>query len=217
VHHKSYEFIKTKQTLNKVKATAKYQVSTSITTRSPLILRDMDVLDEIPNVTINISMNTLNVGIMKKLEPATSFPIKRLETISTLNAKGIQAGVFIAPILPMITDSEEDLDALFAAAKAHQSAFAMASVLRLSADVKPLYYQTLQAHFPQLVSAYNKLFNGCAYATKKYVDDIHIKTNQLMQKYELVNDVRVNTRHNQHIHEPSRTQQVEVEQLSFNF
>jgi hypothetical protein len=117
----------------------------------------------------------------------------------------------------MITDAVEDLDALFAAAKAHQSAFAMASVLRLSGDVKPWYYQTLQAHFPQIVSAYNKLFNGGAYATKQYVDDIHIKTNQLMHKYELVNDVRVNTRHDQHIHETTRTKQVEVEQLSFDF
>jgi DNA repair photolyase len=213
-----YQPIEGKQEITRqcLKVLAKYQVPTSITTRSPLILRDLDVLAEVPITSINISINTLNASLTRKLEPATPFPLKRLETVQTLNNRGIRAGAFVAPILPLITDSEEDLEALLAAVKAHQSAFVMTSVLRLSAEVKPWYYQTLQTHFPQLRSDYLKLYKGGAYASKDYLEAILVRTDQLIQKYDLLRDVRVdNNTIRGASKEPSTPQQ--VEQLSFTF
>lgn len=211
-----YQPVESKQKITRqcLKVLAKYQVPTSITTRSPLILRDLDVLAEVPVASINISINTLDAALTRKLEPAAPFPAKRLETVQSLNEQGIRAGVFIAPILPYLTDSDEGLDCLISSAKAHRASFAMASVLRLSADVKAWYFQNLQTHFPKLVSAYLKLYIG-AYAEKTYVEAIRATTIRLLHKHGMDSVIRDKIINAETIEEPCRPQQ--VEQLSFTF
>jgi DNA repair photolyase len=214
-----YQPVENKQEITRqcLKVLAKYQVPTSITTRSPLILRDMDVLAEVPVISVNISINTLDAALTRKLEPATPFPRRRLETVRTLNERGIRVGVFIAPILPMLTDSEEGLESLIAAAKSHQAAFAMTSVLRLSAEVKPWYFQTLQTHFPKLISTYSKLYNG-AYAERNYVADIQARAKQLLHKHGLISGVQEKITLDESAEKPAMPScPQQVEQLSFTF
>ncbi|WP_274653619.1 SPL family radical SAM protein [Paenibacillus humicola] len=165
-----------------LKVLAKYRLRTSITTRSPLILRDLDVLTAMRIESVNISINTLRADISRKLEPASPFPAKRLETVETLCRSGIKAGLFIAPILPCLTDSAKDLEQLISAAKAHRAAFAYASVLRLSPDVKAWYMHTLETHFPHLLRAYGSLYAG-AYANRAYADRVMELAKKLLERY----------------------------------
>ncbi len=167
---------------------AKYRVPTTVTTRSPLILRDKDLLREMNITSINISINTLDAEATRKLEPAAPLPAKRLETVEELASCGIPTGVFLAPILPFLTDSDESLEALFAAAKSRNAVFAMNAVLRLTPDVKQWFYLTLERHYPELVASYAKLYRG-AYAEQQYLSALKARVRALAGKYGLSGNV----------------------------
>jgi DNA repair photolyase len=166
---------------------AKYQLPTSITTRSPLILRDLDLLKEIPITSVNISVTTLDQKIWRNTEPSTPFPMKRLETVQKLNEAGIPAGVFMAPILPYLTDQLEDLTALIQQAALHQTKFVMPSYLRLSTRaVKVWFFQTLQEHYPHLVRPYADLYQHSAYASPDYRKPIQHKIHEIMEQFKIL-------------------------------
>jgi DNA repair photolyase len=181
-----YQPVEAKEQLTRscLEVLAKYRVPTTVTTRSPLILRDADLLMEMNITSINISINTLDAGLTRKLEPAAPFPMRRLETVQALSELGLPAGVFIAPILPFLTDSEETLDSLFAEAKAHRAAFAMTSLLRLAPDVKPWYFHTLEQHFPHLVQGCARMY-GKQYADRSYAETMKQRIHAVSRKYGL--------------------------------
>jgi DNA repair photolyase len=165
---------------------AKYQLPTTITTRSPLILRDLDLLKEIPITSVNISVTTLDRKVWRNTEPATPFPMKRLETVQRLNEEGITTGIFMAPILPHLTDSLEDLTALINQAALHKTQFVMSSFLRLSTSaVKVWFFQTLQEHYPHLVQRYANLYQHSAYAPSHYREPIKKEIHSLLKQHNL--------------------------------
>jgi DNA repair photolyase len=84
-------------------------------TKSPLVLRDLDVLADLARqakVRIFFTITTVDLGLWRTLEPGTANPFKRLEVMRRLNEAGVPAGVLLAPILPGITDSVASLDAV---------------------------------------------------------------------------------------------------------
>src|SRR6202167_2837319 len=92
----------------------------SITTKSDLVTRALDLLCEIARrnvLSVNMTVTTLNRRLARLMEPRAPRPDLRLAAVSKLAAAGLTAGVFPNPILPMITDSEESLDALACAAR----------------------------------------------------------------------------------------------------
>ncbi|WP_052702800.1 SPL family radical SAM protein [Paenibacillus beijingensis] len=165
-----------------LKVLARYRVPVSITTRSPLIVRDIDLLRQMNVASVNVSLGTLDAGLLRKLEPGAPLPTGRLETITALAGAGIPVGMFAAPILPYLTDSPEQLDSLLRAAKEYGASFAMASLLRLSPDVKQWYYGILGEHFPHLLRSYGKLYRH-AYADQEYKERINRLTAGLLDKY----------------------------------
>ncbi|CAM3373232.1 SPL family radical SAM protein [Marinicrinis lubricantis] len=174
---------KSKLTRECLKVLAKYRIRTSITTRSPLILRDLDLITVMPpHISVNISMNTLDAKLTRTLEPGSPLPAKRLETIEQLVQHGVDTTLFLAPILPFLTDSEEQLEAVFEAARKSGASSVMTSVLRLSPDVKKGYYNMLKQHFPDKLPGYYRLYSG-AYSTKAYQESIHRLTDELRRKY----------------------------------
>lgn len=168
-----------------LKLLAKYRISTSITTRSPLVLRDLDILKQMEHISVNISINTLDAGIIQKLEPASPHPARRMETVGTLAANGIRTGIFAAPVLPYLTDREEQLNELLSEARKNGADFAMISLLRLSRDVKSWYMQTLKLHFPEVVADYYRLYHGSAYAEEIYTSTFKIKAAELLARHRL--------------------------------
>jgi DNA repair photolyase len=148
---------------------AAYQVPTSITTRSPLVLRDLDLLKQMPVISVNLSVNTMDISVWKNLEPSTPAPLKRLETVQQLNEEGVPAGIFLAPLLPLLTDQPDQLQAVITAAAKHKAMFAMPSFLRLStAPVKSWFFHVLEQHYPQLMPKYNKLYEHSSYLPNYY-------------------------------------------------
>jgi DNA repair photolyase len=175
---------KAKLTRECLKVLAKYRIPTTITTRSPLILRDLDLLRDMHITSINVSINTLDSDITRCIEPATPFPLKRLETVRELVSHGLPAGIFIAPILPFLTDSKESLKELISTAKQHQAQFAEPSVLRLDPEVKMWYFQTLKQHYPNLLPAYTRLYPK-RYSISIYNNILMKRVHSLLAKYQL--------------------------------
>ncbi|WP_405080567.1 SPL family radical SAM protein [Paenibacillus chitinolyticus] len=169
-----------------LEALTEYPVPLTITTRSPLILRDLDLLRKLPVYAVNISLNTLNRTTWRNFEPGAPSPAKRLETVRALTDAGIPTGIFMAPMLPYITDGRDELEELVAAAAEHGAQFVMASYLRLSAsDVKVWFFETIRRHYPQLVGKYAGLYAASAYAPREYRDPVRRFVDELLERYGL--------------------------------
>ncbi|MDI4648535.1 SPL family radical SAM protein [Cohnella hashimotonis] len=150
---------KTKLTRGCLETLAEFGVGVSITTRSPLVLRDLDLLRTLPGASVNISIHTLDTRIWRTFEPSTPSPARRLECARTLTEAGIRVHAFAAPILPMLTDGESDTGALVQALANAGVRHMMSSFLRLSTpEVKSWFFSVLRTVYPEFAEAYGKLY-----------------------------------------------------------
>lgn len=161
----------------------KYGIRVSLTTRSPLLLRDLDLLERMPSLSVNISLNTMDDSLARRLEPGSPLPSQRVRLLRRLTERGIRTGIFIAPVLPFLTDNPEDLEALFAAAVEGGASGVMTSLLRLSPDVKGWYFRTLQEEYPDKLAAYRRLYAGGGYAEEGYREGMSRILGELHRKY----------------------------------
>jgi DNA repair photolyase len=140
-----------------------FQTPISIVTKSTLVLRDLDVLSELsqgPGATVYLTITTLDLELWRLIEPGTPPPRKRLEALRRLSAAGVRCGVFLAPILPGISDSVESIEAVAAAARTHGAASFGAAVLRLAPLVKEHYLAFVSTTFPDLLPRYERAYAG---------------------------------------------------------
>ncbi|MBX6395092.1 MAG: radical SAM protein [Alicyclobacillaceae bacterium] len=181
-----YQPIEAKMKLTRecLKVLARYRIPFTVTTRSPLILRDVDILREAAVRAIHISVNTLDLILWRRMEPESPSPVKRLETVQALTAQGLNAGVFLAPILPGLTDGDEHIAAVLRAAKNHGARFVVPSVLRLVPEVKRWYYGQLQKYYPWVLPFYERLYRGTN-PPPAYVDRISQRAYRWMRKFEI--------------------------------
>lgn len=140
-----------------------YQTAASIVTKSTLIVRDLDLLREMAQtagITVYFTITTVDNARWRLIEPGTPPPLKRLEVLRRLAHAGIPCGVFLAPILPGITDSSESIEAVAAAAKDHGAVSFGSSVLRLAPLVKEHYLGFVESTFPDLLPRYERAYAG---------------------------------------------------------
>ncbi|MGR8922708.1 PA0069 family radical SAM protein [Rhizobium leguminosarum] len=121
----------------------------SIVTKSAMILRDRDILQEMAAknlVRVGISVTTLDRKLARTMEPRAATPPRRLETIRTLAEAGVQTAVMAAPLIPALNDHE--LERILESAKAAGAAEASYVILRLPLEVSPLFRDWLLQHYP---------------------------------------------------------------------
>ena len=87
-------------------------MSVSILTKSDLVLRDLDILKDLPDIEVGFSITTTDDDIATLLEPGASPPSRRFHALSVLAGSGIRTWVFISPLIPGIADNEEVLSAI---------------------------------------------------------------------------------------------------------
>jgi DNA repair photolyase len=139
----------------------------SILTKSPLLLRDLDVMREIAGVTdihANLSIPTLDAKAWRATEPHTPHPKARLEAVAELNRAGIPTGVLIAPLMPGINDAPEQVEPLLEAAAEAGATGIGGIALHLRPEVRQIYFDWLRAHRPDLLALYEELYARGAYA-----------------------------------------------------
>ncbi|MDX6680764.1 MAG: hypothetical protein QOG94_803, partial [Solirubrobacteraceae bacterium] len=139
----------------------------SILTKSPLLLRDVELLKEIAAVTqihANLSIPTLDAKAWRATEPHTPHPRARLEAVAELNRAGIPTGVLIAPLMPGVNDAPEQLEPLLKAVAEAGATGVGGIALHLRGPVKQLFFDWLRDYRPDLVPLYEKLYARGAYA-----------------------------------------------------
>lgn len=121
----------------------------SIVTKNRLVARDIDLLTELARhhaAEVNLSITTLDRDLARRLEPRTSPPAARLETLAALARAGVPAGVLIAPVIPGLTDHE--IPALLKASATAGARWAAMAMLRLPLAVGPLFEAWLDREEP---------------------------------------------------------------------
>ncbi len=128
---------------------AKFRNPVAIITKNRLVTRDIDLLRELAGcnaVAVNISVTSLDPKLQRVLEPRTSSPEARLDTIRQLHAAGIPTGVMVAPVIPGLTDHE--VPKILEACAGAGAQFAGYTIVRLPWAVAPLFEHWLDEHFP---------------------------------------------------------------------
>jgi len=133
----------------------------SLITRGPLVIRDRDVLADASRraeVSISISIATLDEALSARLEPGVAPPRQRLRAIRTLTDAGIAAGVALAPVLPGLTDAPRDLAGVLAAARDAGATHAWSNVLNLRPGTREHFLEVLARAWPEELDRYERLY-----------------------------------------------------------
>lgn len=124
-----------------------------ISTKSNLILRDVDLLKQFRNLTVAIFINTLNENFQKDMD-CTSSISERIDILKKLHLQGIHTVLFMSPIFPFITDFKEIIEAT----KAYVCEYWFEN-LNLRGEYKRHILLYISEHYPQYLAAYKKIYN----------------------------------------------------------
>lgn len=135
-------------------------------TKSPLILRDLDLLKEASKRSfccIFITVTTLDERLAGVFEPAAPKPAERLRTVKQLSKAGIEVCVTMIPVFPYLTDGFNDVLEVASKAEECGAKYFMAGGLTLPGETRHRFYRLLKAHFPELLPKYEKLYRASGY------------------------------------------------------
>jgi DNA repair photolyase len=138
----------------------------SVLTKSPLLLRDLDLMKEIAAVTdisANLSVPTIDEKAWRASEPHTPNPRARLDAVGELNRAGIPTGILVAPLMPGINDDPAQVQEILQAA-ADAGATGVSGIgLHLRGEVRGVFMDWLRSYRPDLVERYEELYARSAY------------------------------------------------------
>jgi DNA repair photolyase len=160
----------------------------SITTKSVLILRDLDLLKQIAarhRFSIHLTVTTTDERLARLLEPKAPTPAKRLEAVSRLAQADVDVCVNAMPILPGITDEPRALDDLARQAAEAGAKSIYGNVLFLMPSAMSFFMPFLEAEFPQLSARYHRLYARSAYLRGDYKERMMKLMADLRAKYGL--------------------------------
>jgi len=138
----------------------------SILTKSPLLLRDKDLLLQIAErarLSACLSVPTLDEKMWRATEPHTPHPRARLEAVAELNRAGIPTGILIAPLMPGINDAPGQVEKIIELAEAAGATSIGGQALFLRGATRDVFFDWLRAKRPDLVERYEELYAGGAY------------------------------------------------------
>ena len=164
-------------------------LSVSITTKSNLVLRDINLLRRISersHISVNLTITTPHARLARLLEPRAPRPDLRFAAVRALRRAGLSAGVYAIPLLPGITDGEADLDRLAREASEAGAEWLGASVLFLMPASREQFLPFLRKEFPHLARRYHDYYgDGKAYPPEEYSRQIAQQFEALRKKYNL--------------------------------
>ncbi|HXW79411.1 MAG TPA: radical SAM protein [Acidimicrobiales bacterium] len=142
----------------------------SILTKSTLVIRDLALLSEAArrtSVRVNLSIGTLDREVWRLTEPGTPPPEKRLDAVRRLNQAGIPCGVLVAPVLPGLSDTDEQVTSVVEACRESGAVGVTAVALHLRPGVREHYLSWLESARPDLAGLYAERFQRGAYQPRR--------------------------------------------------
>ncbi len=138
----------------------------SVLTKSPLVMRDIEIFERMAKhlpVSVNLSVPTLDEDAWRATEPHTPSPSARLDAVAELRRRGIDSGVLIAPLMPGINDSPEQVKPIIDRAREANASFLGGVALHLRAEVRDVFFAWLETKRPDLLPRYENLYRGRSY------------------------------------------------------
>jgi DNA repair photolyase len=166
-------------------------LSIEIITKSPLVTRDLDLLQAISRrneVNVNISLATADPRLARRLELRSPVPAARLRALRRLITGNVYAGLIVAPIIPGITDDWAGLARLLEAAKEAGARYVIGSALRLGPAARHRFLPILEREFPHLYERYRRHYAHSDMSSRSYQDALTRRLNALRQAYGFAGD-----------------------------
>ncbi|WNY26808.1 SPL family radical SAM protein [Methanolapillus ohkumae] len=170
----------------------RYKNPVVISTKSDLILRDLDLIDELSKVAsvhVASTITATDVSIQKKIEPGCVSTARRFEMLRKMKKTDATIGVHMMPVMPLLTDTDENLEAIFSKTKEIGADYILGAALFLRGETKKSYLEFIQNDFPQLSNRMRDLYKT-GHLDKKYKTELYEKLDALTAKYDLSNNYR---------------------------
>ncbi|HSJ57225.1 MAG TPA: radical SAM protein, partial [Anaerolineae bacterium] len=160
----------------------------TVLTKSALVLRDLDLLARLPDVEVAFTISALDETLRERFEPGASPFAARLAALRALAEAGVRTWAFCGPLLPFLSDSEEQVDTLFAALKDACAGSVLVDSLNLRGAAWGAVRAVLEAHYPDLVAPYHALATN----RRPYHAALMDRTRRLAARHELAwREVRI--------------------------
>ena len=159
-----------------------------ITTKSDLVARDAALMARIgrkSSIRVHLTITTLDERLARLLEPRAPRPALRLAAVARLTAAGVPVSVLAHPVMPLINDSEESLDAVCAAAASQGASSFSAAPLFLKPCAAQVFLPFLEERFPHLVRRYRERFEKTAYLKGHYPEMIAERVERIRARHKL--------------------------------
>ena len=197
-----------------LKVILKHRFPVFISTKSELIKNDLGLLKQIDEnailpddlkqnpgrgAIISFSFSTLDEKLANQIEPGAPAPHKRLKTLKHFSDSGFFCGINAMPLLPYISDTEEEIEKMVVSAKQYGANYILIAGLTLfgnedpiaiGRDSKQLYYRFLKTHYPHLLEKYEKMYGDVHYSSWKYQQELKKRGDELCRKYGIKNSIR---------------------------
>ena len=191
----------------------KYRFPVFISTKSELIKRDLELLKQIDKtailpedlkqnpgrgVIISFSFSTTDEELAKQIEPGAPSPRKRFETLNECSAHSFLCGVNAMPLLPFITDTDEELEKIISAAKIYGAHYVMVASLTLFGNDVPIatggdsrkqVFKFIKNNFPVLLKKYETMYGSVHYPSWQYQQQLKKRADILCKKYNIKNSI----------------------------
>ncbi len=173
--------VKYKITRKCLEKLADYKHSIGVLTKSPLVLRDLDLLRRFCDVEIGFTVTSLNNKVKRIFEPGSSLPQKRFEAIKILSQNKIPTWVFVAPTLPYLSDSKETISQIFKASQSAGAKYIMFDTLNPYPKVWNNVMRLIRRHFPEALDFYEYYYHN----KTKYEQQLKRKISKIASSYKM--------------------------------
>jgi DNA repair photolyase len=160
--------------------------SFSILTKGTLILRDVDLITQaarVADVSIAVSVGSVDEALWRTVEPGTPSPLRRLDVVRRFTDVGIGCSVLMAPILPGLSDSADQIDETVAALAEAGASSVTPLVLHLRPGAREWYHAWLQREHPELLPLYERLYRVGAYPPASYQEEVVAKVGEAKRRH----------------------------------
>jgi DNA repair photolyase len=158
----------------------------SITTKSALIVRDIDLLRAIndrSHLSVNFSLITLNRRLQRTLEPRAPRPQLRLRALAELARAGIRCNVLVMPVIPGLTDAPASIEGVVRAAQAAGATEVWWRSLFLKPSAAARFIPYIKQHFPDVAPGIEELYAKAVYAPRTYDERLAVMFDRMRAKY----------------------------------
>jgi DNA repair photolyase len=173
-----------------LKLMIEYKNPVTISTKSDLILRDRDLLEELAELTyvnVAVTVTTTDEKLSSLLEPLASSPKNRFSVLRAFKDTAATTGLHMMPILPFLTDSSENLEQVFSRAADCEVDYALPGILYLRGETRKYFFKFLARNFPELSAPYRQLYSKGG-ADGAYKAELYKVLEAFMEKYRLSGD-----------------------------